>query len=144
MEQSSCWETISRPASQEVFEGTRRFVAFFTIVSHWTLLWATRIWSTISHSVSLRSILILNSSQRLGLSCGLSHSGFSDQDFVHISYLSHRVICRAYITIHHFITLIRGEEYSSCMCSQYLISVEWLVWHEITELYSRAWIFKFL
>jgi hypothetical protein len=39
----------------------------FTKARHWALFWATRIHSTSSHSISVRQILVLFTSLRLGL-----------------------------------------------------------------------------
>jgi hypothetical protein len=38
------------------FYGTRRFITMFTTARHWSLSWATRIQSTFSHPIPLRSI----------------------------------------------------------------------------------------
>jgi hypothetical protein len=52
--------------------GARRFITMFTIVRHWSLLWAIRIQSTHSHLNFLKSILILSYHLRLDLPSVLS------------------------------------------------------------------------
>jgi hypothetical protein len=46
------------------FYGARRFITVFTTVRHWSVFWARCIQSTLYHSVSLRSILMLSSHLR--------------------------------------------------------------------------------
>jgi hypothetical protein len=58
------------------FYGTRRFITVFTRTRHWSLSWARWIQSTPSHTVSLRSILMLTSYLRLCLPSGLFPSSF--------------------------------------------------------------------
>jgi hypothetical protein len=48
----------------------------FTRALHWSLSWARSIQSIPSHSISLRSILILSTNLRLGLPSRLFPSGF--------------------------------------------------------------------
>jgi len=52
------------------FHGTRRFIAALTRVRHLSLSWASPIQSTHPHPTSWRSILILSTHLRLGLSRG--------------------------------------------------------------------------
>ena len=59
------------------FYGTRRFITALTSARHLSLSWASSIQSTHPHPTSQRSILILSSHLRLGLSSGLLPSGFS-------------------------------------------------------------------
>jgi hypothetical protein len=49
------------------FYGTRRFISLFTRSHHCFLSWARWIQSTTSHTISLRSILIISFHLRLGL-----------------------------------------------------------------------------
>ena len=58
------------------FYGTRRFLTAFTSPRHLSLSWASSIQSMTPHPTSWSSILILSSHLRLGLSSGLSPSGF--------------------------------------------------------------------
>jgi len=53
------------------FYVTRRFITVFTRAHHWSLLWARWIQSTLSHTISLKSIL--------GLPSALFPSGFPTQ-----------------------------------------------------------------
>jgi hypothetical protein len=55
--------------------GTRRFITVFTKACHWTLSWARRIQFAPSIPISSRSILMLSSHLRLGISSGLFPSG---------------------------------------------------------------------
>ena len=58
------------------FHGTRRFITALTSVRHLSLSWASPIQSIYPHPTSRRSILILSTHLRLGLSSGLLPSGF--------------------------------------------------------------------
>jgi hypothetical protein len=49
------------------FYGTRTFNPVFTRARHWSLYWASRIQSTSSHPISLRSMLMLSSHLRPSL-----------------------------------------------------------------------------
>jgi len=71
------------------FCGTRRFITVFTTAHHSTLSWVICIQSTTSHIISLRSVLILSSHLCVSLLSNLVPSGFSDQNLVCISHLSH-------------------------------------------------------
>ena len=78
MLESPSWEANWFAASQELpaFHGTRRFIAALTNVRHLSLSWASPIQSINPHPTSWRSILILSTHLRLGLSSGLLPSGF--------------------------------------------------------------------
>jgi len=58
------------------FHGTRRFITALTSVRHLYLSWASPIQSIYPHPTSCRSILILCTHLRLGLTTGLFPSGF--------------------------------------------------------------------
>jgi len=58
------------------FHGTRRFITALTNVRHLSLSWASPIQSIYPHPNSWKSILILSTHLRLGLSSGLLPSGF--------------------------------------------------------------------
>ena len=58
------------------FHGARRFITARTSVRHPSLSWASPIQSIYTHPTSWRSILILYTRLRLGLSSGLLPSGF--------------------------------------------------------------------
>ena len=58
------------------FHGTRRFITELTSVRHLSLSWASPIQSIYPHPTSWRSILILSTHLRLGLTSGHLPSGF--------------------------------------------------------------------
>jgi len=58
------------------FHGTRRFITALTSVRHLSLSWASPIQYIYPHPTSWRSILILSTHRRLGLTSGLLPSGF--------------------------------------------------------------------
>ena len=58
------------------FHETRRFITAFTSVRHLSLSWASPIQSIYPHPTSWRSILILSTHLRLGLSSGILPPGF--------------------------------------------------------------------
>ena len=58
------------------FHGTRKFITALTGVRHLSLSWTSPIQSIYPHLTSWRSILILSTHLRLGLSSGLLPSGF--------------------------------------------------------------------
>jgi hypothetical protein len=58
------------------FYGNRRFISVFKRALQWSRFWARSILSIPPHPISLRSILILSTYQRLGLPSGLFPSGF--------------------------------------------------------------------
>ena len=58
------------------FYGTRRFITALTSFRHLSLSWTSPIQSTYPYPTSWRSILILSTHLRLGLSSGLFPSGF--------------------------------------------------------------------
>ena len=61
------------------FYGTRRFITAFASARHLFSFWASSIHSMPPHPTSWRSILILSSHVRLGLSSGLLPSGFPNK-----------------------------------------------------------------
>jgi hypothetical protein len=76
---SPSWEAASLQILRNfpAFCGTGKFISVFTRELHWFLPWARSIQSIPSHPISLRSIAVLSTHLRLGLSSGLFHSGFS-------------------------------------------------------------------
>jgi hypothetical protein len=72
LEEMSTVQPLKNPPA---FHGTRSFNTVFTRALHWSLFRAISIQSTPSHSISLRSILILSTHPRLGLPSGLFPAG---------------------------------------------------------------------
>jgi hypothetical protein len=68
---SRSWALLEKPPTVQLlknfpaFYGTRRFITMFIRALYWSLSWARSIQSTPSHPISLRSILILSTHQRL-------------------------------------------------------------------------------
>jgi hypothetical protein len=100
------------------FYGTRRFNTEFIRALHLFLSWARPIRSTLPHSTSPRSILILSIHLRLGLPSGFFPSGFPTNNlyaslFPHSCYMP----CPSHPRL---ILIIFGEAYksqSSLLCS---------------------------
>jgi hypothetical protein len=67
------------------FYGTRMFITVFTQVLHWSLSWARTIQSIPPQPISLRSILILFTHQRLGFPSGSSLLDFPPISYMHSS-----------------------------------------------------------
>jgi len=76
--QSPSWKANRFAASQEIPPISRNpiFITALTRVRHLSLSWANTIQSIYTHPTSWRSILILSTQLRLGLSSGLFPSGF--------------------------------------------------------------------
>jgi hypothetical protein len=76
------WVNLEQPPVVQLlkkfsgFYGTRRFITVFTRALHWSLSWARLIQSVPPYFISGRSILILSTHLRLGISNGLFPSGF--------------------------------------------------------------------
>ena len=103
------------------FHGTRRFITALTSVRHLALSWASPNQSIYPHPTSWRSILILSTHLRLGLSNGLIPSGFPTKTLYTPLSSPIRATCPAHLIRLDFITrTILGEEYksfSSSLCS---------------------------
>ena len=68
------------------FYGTRNLITAFTSAHHLSLFWASSIQSIPPHPTSWRSILILSSHLRLGLTSGLFSIKFPQQNHVYTSF----------------------------------------------------------
>jgi hypothetical protein len=69
--------TVTQPVKKyPAVYGTRRFITVFIRAHHWSLSWARRIQSTLSHPLFLKSILLSSSHIRLGLLSDLFPLGF--------------------------------------------------------------------
>ena len=103
------------------FQGTRRFITALTSVRHLSLSWARPIRSICPHPTSWRSVLILSTHLRLGLSSGLLPSGFPTKTLYTPLSSPIRATCPAHLILLDFITrTILGAEYksfSSSLCN---------------------------
>ena len=100
------------------FHGTRRFITTFTTVRHLSVSWASPIQSIYPHPTSWRSILILSTHLRLGLSSGLLPSSFPSKILYTPPLLTLHATCPVHLILLDFIThTILGEEYKSCISS---------------------------
>ena len=102
------------------FHGARRFITALTSVRHPSISWASQIQSIYPHPTSWRSILILSTHLRLGLSSGFYPAGFPTKSLYPPSSPI-RSTCPAHLILLDFITrTILGEEYksfSSSLCN---------------------------
>ena len=115
------------------FQGTRRFITALTSVRHLSVSWASPIQSIYPHPTSWRSILILSTHLRLGLSSGLFPSGFPTKTLYTPLPSPIRATCPSHLILLDFITrTILGEEYksfSSSLCELTTIAHRNLILH---------------
>ena len=96
------------------FHGTRRFITALTSVRHLSLSWVSPVQSIYPHPTSWRSILILSTHLRLGLSSGLFPSGLPTKTLYTTLSSPIRATCPTHLILLDFITrTILGEEYKS-------------------------------
>ena len=87
------------------------FITVFTRAHHFALSWACRMELSLFNPVSLKSILILPSHERLGLLNSFFPSGFPDSTLHAV--LSHCATCPAHHITLNLIIVIFGVEYKS-------------------------------
>ena len=108
------------------FHGTRRFITALTSVRHLSLSWASRIQSIYPHLTSWRSILILSTHLRLGLTNDLFPSGFPSKTLYTPLSPPIRATCPAHLILLDFIMgTILGEEYKSLSSSYFTSGINW-------------------
>jgi hypothetical protein len=108
----SC-QLCSHSRTWQAFWRTRRFITVFTRALHWSLSWARSIQSIPPQPVSPRTISILSTHLRTGLSSGHFLSSFR----INILYAFLFSLIRATCIAHH---ILLGEEYklwSISLCS---------------------------
>ena len=86
----SSWLGLQLVKKFPAFHGTRRFITALTNVRHLSLSWTSPIKSIYPLLTSWRSILILSTHLRLGLTSGLFPSGFPTKTpYTPLSFLTH-------------------------------------------------------
>ena len=104
-------------ASQEIprIFGTPRFITVLTSARHLSLSWANSIQSPQPPPISWRSILILSSHPRLGLTNGLFPSGYLTRNLYTPLLSPIRTTCPAHLILLDFTTHnIFGKEWLPC------------------------------
>ena len=96
-------QSLSWEAKFPAFLGTRRFITTLTSVRHLSLSWASPIQSIYPHPTSWRSILILSTHLRLGLSDGLLPACFPTKTLYTPLSSPIRATCPAYLVLLDFI-----------------------------------------
>ena len=86
------------------FHGTRRFITALTSVRHLSLSWTSPVQSIYPYPISWRSVLILSTHLRLGLSSGLFPSGFPIKTLHTPQSSPIRATCPAHLILLDFIT----------------------------------------
>jgi hypothetical protein len=103
--------------------GTWSYITVFTAAHHWSVYWARCIQFTPSHSVSLRSILMLSSDLHSGLPSRLFPSGFPTKVLYRVFTFPMHATCPTHLILDLVILIILGKAYklwisSSCSLLQ--------------------------
>jgi hypothetical protein len=101
-ELSPSWEADGCSPSQEIsiFYGTQIFITVFTRALHCSVSWASSIQSTLSHSISLRSVSLPSFHLDLGLPSGLYSSFFFQIEiFYAFYYFSIPATCPSHLVL---------------------------------------------
>ena len=93
------WTGLQLVKKFPAFHGTPRFITALTTVRHLYLTWASPIQSIYQHPTSCRSILILSTHLRLGLTSGLFPYGFPTKTLYTLLSSPIRATCPAHLIV---------------------------------------------